>query len=378
MQQGERKIAIVHDELTRRGGAESVLDELIRIYPSADIYTLYAGTPVIEVDNVRRDVQTSFLQHLPRWFRRHPRRLAMLLPLAAEQLDLSNYDLVLSSASGFAKSIIVRAHVPHICYCHTPTRYLWENISQSLATIPRGLRTLAKLSQHVLRVSDFAAAARIDLFLVNSQWTRERVSTYYRRPSRVVYPPVDTTFFTPATRPLRLSRRPFLCVGRLTTHKRFDQAIAVCEKLGIPLIIVGTGDQRHNLQRLAGPFTTLVGTVDRVRLREYYRSARALLQPGQEDFGIATVEAQACGLPVIAYGTGGVREIVRPNETGILYDAPTVEALANAVHRFMSMDLGTNSELAQAQALRFSTMIFRSSLRQAVQSFIAKQASTTV
>ena len=353
------RVAIVHDELTRRGGAEAVLEELIRMLPQADVYALYAGRPRITVDNTTYPVHTTFLQRLPRWFRRHPARVLGFLPYAAEQIDLSNYDLVLSSASAFAKGVVTRSNVPHVSYCHTPTRYAWDTSHQVLARTPRWQRPFGKLLLHFIRLSDYAAAQRVDHFIANSQWTSERIATYYHNhDSPVVYPPIDTAFFTPSpSKPPR--RSGFVCVGRLTPSKQFDQAITVCEKLGLPLTIVGTGHDTRRLEKLAGPNTQFVGKVDREQLRELYRGAQALIQPGEEDFGMATAEALACGTPVIAYGVGGAAEVVRHNETGILYKQPTVEALAEALRNFLAEPQKFPSGILQQSVMRFSVRQFR-------------------
>ncbi len=354
--QGEYKIALIHDELTRRGGAEIVFEELIRLFPQADIYALYAGKPMIKVSNVTRRVETTFLQSFPIWFRRHPRRLLPLLPLAAEQLDFSRYDVVISSASGFVKNIITRANVPHVCYCHTPPRYLWEDTQAALRRVPRWSRLPAQVVLHVLRLFDYAAAQRVDSYIANSAWTRDRIETYYGRNSTVISPPIDTTFFTPGRRSAESRRqKPFLCVGRLTPAKRFEQAIIACEKLELPLVIVGSGDHRSNLEKIAGRHTRFVGRLSREELRSYYRSARALLQPGEEDFGMAAVEALACGTPVIACGIGAAKEIVESPTTGLTYKLPRVEALAEAIRRFITtIEVKVDREAMQRKAFSFS------------------------
>ncbi|MDZ4225341.1 MAG: glycosyltransferase, partial [Candidatus Andersenbacteria bacterium] len=329
------KVALVHDELTRRGGAEIVLEELAMIFPQADIYALYAGRPMMSINGRKRSVHTSFLQHWPLWWRRHPKRVLPLLPYAAEQLDLSGYDVVISSASGFVKGIITRADIPHVCYCHTPTRYLWEDAGAATRRAPVWQRWPGRILQHYLRLADFAAAQRVDYFIANSRWTKQRINTYYRREAKVIYPPIDTSFFTPAYESVSGRRKKyFLCVGRLTPSKNFDQAIAVGEKLRLPLVIAGSGYDERRLRKLAGPYTTFAGRVDREELRDLYRNARALLQPGAEDFGMAAAEAAACGTPVVAYGVGGIREIAG-KQTAQLYAQPTVEALAEAIRKFI-------------------------------------------
>lgn len=373
-----KKVAIVHDELTRRGGAEILLEELLRIYPQADVYALYAGNvPKMTVDGRTYDITTSSLQKLPKFFRKHFSRMLLFLPQAAEQFDLSGYDLVISSASAFAKGIVTRSGVPHLCYCHTPTRYLWD-ASQSLLKQTRLARPFLRLLFHYLRMVDFAAAQRPDAYVTNSQYTREKIKTYYRQDSAVVYPAIDTTFFTPAFAKAS-SGRPrqfFLCVGRLSREKRFDHAIKVMEKLGIPLIIAGTGSDEARLKSLARKHTTFVGKVSQEDIRELYRSARALIQPGIEDFGMAAAEALSCGTPVIAYGKGGVQEIVTNGVHGILYQDQLPEMLAEALRQFIRIERAFFPGNLQKRAFLFSRESFQKGIREQVEHLLQVRNTT--
>jgi glycosyltransferase involved in cell wall biosynthesis len=258
-------IALVHDELVRRGGAEIVLEELVRVFPQADVYALYSSNnPVLSVSKATYPIHTSFIQKLPIWFRQHPGRVLPLLPYAAEQLDLSDYELVISSTSGFAKGVVTRATIPHICYCHAPTRYLWDASLEVARRVGPSRRFVLKILQHYLRMADFTAAQRPNIFIANSQYTKQRLATYYRRASTVVYPPIDTQFFTPlrqarpSTEQNLAEQAPFfLCVGRLSATKYFDHAIAVCEKLQLPLVIIGTGQEAARLKAISGRHTKL-------------------------------------------------------------------------------------------------------------------------
>lgn len=370
------KIALVHDELVRRGGAEVVFEELIRLFPQADVYSLYAGRPIIEVDSVLYNVGTSFLQQLPVWFRRHPKRLLPLLPYAAEQLDFSDYQIVISSASGFVKAIVTRANIPHLCYCHTPTRYLWDNAQQVLVQQSPWWRWPAQLWLHYLRLADFTAAQRVDRFLANSAYTQARIQTYYRRTSRVVYPPIETDFYTPnhslSIRSWR-DRDYFLCVGRLTPSKYFDQAIRVCEKLGFNLVVVGKGSEQKRLASLAGRHTHFVDSISPTQLRDYYRHALALIQPGIEDFGMASVEAIACGTPVIALGIGGAREIITHRAEGYLYREQREEALAEAIRSFLADRILFDPQVLHTSAQRFSKDTFASAIYSQVEAALSSK-----
>ncbi|MEK7499380.1 MAG: glycosyltransferase, partial [Patescibacteria group bacterium] len=274
--QAKLKVAIVHDELIRRGGAEVVLEELLKIYPQADVFALYAGNvPKMTVDGKTYDIKTSSLQKMPLWFRMHPGRLLPFLPQAAEQFDLSSYDVVISSASGFAKGVVTRSGVPHICYCHTPTRYLWDGY-QNVLKNRKGNNIVLRLLFHYLRMVDFTAAQRPDAYIANSKYTASRIKTYYRKESSVVYPPIDTDFYTPlrsAFAGATGGAAPgfFLCVGRLTREKRFDHAIQVAEKLGLKLKIVGVGRDEARLKKIAGKHTEFLGAVSKEQLRDLYR-----------------------------------------------------------------------------------------------------------
>lgn len=347
MSKGEPKIALVHDELIRRGGAEVVFEELTRIFPQADVFALYAGKPILEFERQRRVVQTSFLQRWPRWFRRHPGRMLPWLLLAAEQFDFSQYDLVLSSVSGFAKAIVTRANVPHICYCHTPTRYLWDSTHEILQQRSRFVRPPLAALFHMLRMLDYAAAQRVDMWLANSKYTQARIKKYYRKDSEVVYPPIRTDFYFPEQK----QRSYFLIVGRASPTKHFEQAILVCKKLALPLEMVGIGGGRY---------------VSDEKLRELYRRARAVLIPGVEDFGMAAAEALACGTPVIAQHAGGVTEIVKNFQHGILYDGQGVEALAEGIRRFLAHEATFMPEALHRHIEQFSVKIFHKAIQNAV------------
>ncbi|MBI3255399.1 MAG: glycosyltransferase [Candidatus Andersenbacteria bacterium] len=367
------KVALIHDEFVRRGGAEVVFEEMLRIWPQARVYGLYASNrPALSVDGRRYEIQTSSLQRLPLWFRKHPGRLLPLLPHAAEQFDLSDFDLVLSSSSGFAKGVITRSSIPHICYCHTPTRYLWDSTHAGQRKAWFGGRFLTRSLFHYLRMADFAAAQRPDVFIANSRYTQQRIRQYYRRESEVVYPPIHTEFFTPLETTLSLTghnptERPFVLVGRLTPAKHFEQAIIVCAKLQLPLVVVGVGRDLARLKAIAGPKTLFIGKATPEELRQYLRGARALIQPAVEDFGMATVEALACGTPVIAYGEGGVKEIVVSGKHGVLYRTPQTEGLAEALRQFMMAENRFEPALLQAQAMRFSAYLFRQNLEKQVE-----------
>lgn len=367
MLRGIKKIALIHDELTRRGGAEIVFEELAALFPQADLFTLYAGRPVLRADDKLRPLKTSYLQRWPTWMRRHPGRMLPFLPHAAEQFDFSGYEAVISSASAFAKAIITRSNVPHICYCHTPTRYLWDEALTVAAARPRPGRLPLQWLQHYLRLMDFTAAQRVDVWLANSEYTRARIAKFYRRASQVIYPPIDVEFYYPAAHQTKSDF--FLAVGRLTPMKQLTVAIRVCEKLELPLVIVGQGLDEPRLRKLArqyGGCTRFIRRISKKELREYYRSARALIQPGVEDFGMAAAEALACGTPVIALGRGGVKEMVQHEQTGILYDLPHEEGLADGIRQFLTRTASFDPAMLAQSVRRFRREIFHDAIYKVV------------
>jgi len=375
------RVALVHDEFVRRGGAEAVLEEMVKMFPQAHVYGLYAGErPWFTFDGRKYDIRTSFLQKLPLWMRQHPRRLLPLLPHAAEQFDLSAYDLVISSSSGFSKGVITRSLIPSICYCHTPTRYLWDSTHEVSAKAPLGGIYISRALLHYLRMADFAAAQRPDMFIANSQFTANRIAHYYRRESSVVYPPIRTDFFTPMVHPRGVpwvrEERPFVLLGRLTPAKHFEQAVAVCTKLQLPLLVIGGGSEARRLKKMAGGVVRFAGNIPVQAVRDALRNARALLQPGIEDFGMAAAEALACGTPVIAYKWGGVTEIVTSSKHGILYPTARPEGLAEALRQFMLVEHTFEASVLQRQAMEFSTYRFRKDFMQQIE--IALRGTSTI
>jgi glycosyltransferase involved in cell wall biosynthesis len=350
------RVALVHDWLTGRRGGEKVLEALAEIFPRAPIYTLIrfpgSQSPAIE----QRDIRTSFLQRMP-FLRKHYRWYLPLYPLAVEQFDLQDYELVLSSSHCVAKGIIPSADALHVSYIHSPVRYVWNQYFAYFGPGKTGVlgRLFIPPVVHRLRVWDVTSAARVDHFIANSKAVARRIERYYRRNAEVVHPPVDTDFFTlPASEP---ERRAFLIVSALVPYKRIDVALAAFRRRGRRLRVVGDGPDYKKLRRMAGPNVEFFGPVSDEELRRFYQEAAALLMPGEEDFGIASLEAQACGTPVVAYGRGGVLETVLDGETGLLYDTPTPSALAGALDKFQGLTFNKNS--LRTQALRFSRGVFK-------------------
>lgn len=343
---GELRVALVHDWLTGMRGGEKVLEILAGLFPEAPIYTLFHFPGSVSKALESHPIHTSFLQKAPR-VREHYRGYLPLFPAAIEEFDLTSYDLIISSSHCVAKGVIPSPDAWHVCYCHTPMRYAWD---QEHVYFPdrTGLRARARsLVLSGLRSWDASSASRVNLYVANSSFVARRIRTYYGREAEVVHPPVDTDFFTPGPS----SENGYcLMVSALAPYKRVEMAIAACDRLGLELRVVGDGPEAERLRDLGSPRVRLLGTVDRERLRDLYRGARLFLQPGVEDFGIASVEALACGTPVVAVAKGGILDVVEDGRHGHLYpDWGGTADLAEAIDKagrigFNLLDLRSRAE----------------------------------
>ncbi len=354
------RVALVHDWLTGMRGGEKVIEALGGLFPGAPLFTLFhfpgSVSPAIESHPIR----TSFLQTAP-GIRGHYRGYLPLFPAAIEELDLSGFDVVVSSSHCVAKGVIPPPDAFHLCYCHTPMRYAWD---QEHAYFPnrRGIRArLRSLALTGLRAWDVASAARVHLFVANSRFVAQRIQTYYGRPAEVVHPPVDVGFFTPG--PKKAEKKGYcLMVSALAPYKKIEEAMAACEKLGIELRVVGEGPESKRLAAMAGPNVRFLGKVDGERLRDLYRGALLFLQPGVEDFGISSVEALACGTPVVAAARGGILDVVEDGRHGVLYpDWEGPAALAEAIDK--ARGIGFNALDLRTRAESFSVVSFTSRVR---------------
>ena len=348
------RVALVHDWLTGMRGGEKVLEVLCERFPAADLFTLFhvpgSVSPTIE----RRRIITSFVQHLP-MAARYYRRYLPLFPSAIERFNLAQYDLVISSSHCVAKSVVTPTHVRHLCYCHSPMRYAWDQFDAYFGPArvgPLASRWIYRPLLTRLARWDAATAGRPNRFLSNSQYVAGRIGRYYNRQSTIVYPPVDTVYYHPTSAP-RASH--FLVVSALVPYKRIELAIAACGRVGAGLRIVGDGPDRRRLEAAsgdAGAGVTFLGRLTDAGIREEYRAATAVLLPGEEDFGIVPVEAQACGTPVVALGRGGALETVVDGETGVLFSEPTVDHLAAALQRVTALPV--DRDRMRQHAERFS------------------------
>jgi glycosyltransferase involved in cell wall biosynthesis len=348
------RVALVHDYLNQYGGAERVLEELHRIFPDAPVFTsIYwpeQMTPAIRA----MDVRTSFMQRLPGVLRRHQQYLA-LYPFAFASFDLSGYDLVISNCSAFCKGVRKRPDARHICYCLTPMRWVWNRDAYlAREQIPGALRLALPPLLRWQRAWDLATNKRVDRFVAISRAVAERIKRHYRRDATIVHPPVDCAEPPPSGRVADY----YLVLSRLIPYKRIDLAIDACTRLGRPLKIAGsTGRAEPSLRARAGPGVEFLGRVSEEERRRLMAGCRAFLFPGEEDFGITPVEANASGRPAIAYAAGGALDTVVDGETGVLFHDQGVEALAGAIER--SERIAWDPAAIRAHAMQFDTSVFR-------------------
>ena len=353
------RVAIIHYWLVGMRGGEKVLEELCLLYPQADIFThVHDPARTSAVINAHR-VTTTFIARLP-FARRLYQRYLPLMPSALEELDLTGYDLVLSSEAGPAKGVITHPDALHICYCHSPMRYLWDQYHTYRGQAGRLTRLVMSLTMPALRAWDVASSARVDHFVANSRFIARRIAKAYRRESTVIYPPVDLDAFAVHPAP---SREAYVAIGQLVPYKHFDLAVAACTALGRRLIVIGTGADEARLKAMAGPTVTFKGWASKEELREAYANCRALLFPGEEDFGIVPLEAMASGRPVIAYGSGGALDTVVPGETGVFFARLSVGALTQAILDFEANEAGFDPERMRRHACGFGRDVFRGKIK---------------
>jgi glycosyltransferase involved in cell wall biosynthesis len=346
------RLAIVCDWLTNFGGAEKVILALHRLFPAAPIFTSIYN-PELMKGFEDADVRTSHLQHFPLAKTKHQLYLAMM-PGVFERMDLSDYDIVISSSHSCAKGIITKPATMHVCYCHTPMRYAWED-SHSYINQYRtnGLvKKYAKFLMHGIRIWDRLSADRPDHFIANSHHVQQRIFKYYRKPSTVIHPFVETNQYRAGQK----REKFFLACGRLTPYKRFDLLVDTFNDLGLPLKIVGTGIALNSLKKNAKTNIEFLGHVSDETLHGLYEKAQGFIFPQTEDFGITPLEAMAAGCPVIAYGKGGATETIIDGKTGIFFPEQTIESLSQTIQKFNKTEFKT--EDIRKQAEKFDVDVF--------------------
>jgi glycosyltransferase involved in cell wall biosynthesis len=351
------KIAIVHDWLVSYAGADRVVDQLHMIFPNAPIYTLVYDKKQMPDRFRKYDIRTTAIQKIP-FATNLYKYFFTMMPLAFERLDLTPFDLVISSCSSCSKGIITRPDAIHICYCHTPTRYIWDFYYSYLSNAGWLKRLMIPHIAHKMRIWDKVAADRVDYFIANSKFVAQRIQKYYRRDSNVIYPCVHLNEYPIVDKPDEY----YLMVGRFTFYKRFDLGIAACTKLGKNLIVVGKGEERKRLQAIAGPTVSFKGALSDDEIKRLYTHAKGFIFPGEEDFGITPVEAQSAGCPVLAYGSGGALETVLAGQTGVFFYEQTVESVIQCIEHFENASCLIPRSKIREHALSFSEQRFRSEI----------------
>ena len=360
----DRRVALIHDFLLDVRGAERVFAALCDLYPQADLFTAVYDERGTEGWFAHRNVNTSFLQRL-RPTARTFRPLLPLYPYAMEALDLSGYDVVVSSSSAWAHGVLVDPDAVHVSYCHNPFRYAWNAREQTLSGRDPITRAALAVILKRWRMWDFIAAQRVDRYVANSETTRKRILRYFDRESTVLHPPVQTSRFRPVDQP----GPAYMVLSELMPHKRIDVAVRAFNQLRLPLVVVGNGPDARRLKRMAGPTISFTGRVSDEEAARLLAECRALIVTATEEFGIAAVEAQAAGRPVIALREGGARETVREGKTGTFFESPAPAALAATVAGFDALEVDPAACVRNAR--RFDVSVFRREMRDVVDDALA-------
>ncbi len=354
----EVRIAVVHHWFVTRGGGERVAECIASLFPAAEIFTLVSRPEGMPVGLAERKLHTSFLQQVP-FGTSHHRHMMPLYPSATEGLDLRGFDLVVSSDSGPVKGVRVDPGAVHICYCHSPMRYLYDGYDAYRSEMKGAIKALFTATAGRVRRWDTAAAKRVSYFIANSNYVAERIQRSYGRESAVIHPPIELGLARSVEQP----GVHYLAAGRLVGYKRTELMVEACQRLGRRLRIAGTGPEEARLRKMAGPEVEFLGKLSDDRLWQEYAECRALLFAADEDFGMVPLEAQACGRPVIAYGAGGSLETVRGGQTGVYFGEQTVESLMDGITRFEAWESEFSPEDARAWAQEFATPVFLERMR---------------
>ncbi len=364
------KVAIIHYWLVGMRGGEKVVEALGELYPQADIFT-HVYVPEMVSDRIRQHrIIPTFINGLPRAASMYKKYLP-LMPLALEQLDLRGYDLIISSESGPAKGIVAPSDALHVCYCHTPMRYIWNMYHDYRKSAGRFTRLIMPPLAHYLRMWDVTSAARVDSFVANSTTIAKRIRRYYGADSVVINPPVDTGAFSIAPSPEIGDF--YLMAGELVSYKRPDLAVRAFNEMKIKLVVIGGGEMLDEVRGLAGPTVTVLGSQPFDVLKYHYARCQALIFPGEEDFGMVPVEAMASGRPVIAFDRGGATETVKEGVSGVFFSEQTVEAISSAVRRLASIEI--DPETIAAHARQFGRDQFFQKMRKHIDGLLAQRAS---
>ena len=363
------KVAIIHYWFISPRGGEKVIEELCSLFPSADIYTLVLDQFFLNSFLKNKTIITSFINKIP-FSKRLYKFLLPLMPLALEQFDLQDYDIVISSESGPAKGVLTSSHTLHICYCHTPMRYVWDMYHDYMSASGKIQRFFMAPILHYLRIWDRLSADRVDHFVANSANVAQRIAKHYRRPADVVYPPVATDDFYISAQHDDF----YLFVGQLVGYKRADLAVKAFTRSGRRLVVIGEGEEMRKLLAMAGRNVEFLGRQSFKVLRFHYSRCQALVFPGEEDFGIVPLEAMASGRPVIAFGKGGALETVVDGSTGVFFHQQTEDSLLDAVERFEGMKSQFVPGEIRAHACQFDRERFKSEMSKIIETQLRAHA----
>ncbi|HLN19305.1 MAG TPA: glycosyltransferase [Patescibacteria group bacterium] len=368
------KVALVHDFLTAYGGAERVLEVLTEMFPDAPIYTLLYDREKMRGKFENKIISASFLQKFPEILRKRYKFLLPLMPIAPETFDLRDYDLVISSTGAWSKGIVTRLNTIHISYFHSPMRFAWDANGEYLSQQKKGFITnfIVRRILNYIRIWDKVAADRPDYIISNSKYTAVRVKKYYGRDSEVIYPPATINEGSTSIMEVASPKKYFLIVSRLSPYKKIDAVVEAFNKLELPLVIVGEGEQKKYIERIAEKNIQILGWKNDQDTEKIFKNARAFIFPCIDDFGIAPVEAMSCGVPVIAIREGGVLETVIEGKTGEFFDAATPEVIADGVRRFMENEKGYDKNYIIKRAQEFRKERFIDEIKKYIENIILK------
>ena len=353
------KVAIVHDFMVQAGGAERVLKEISDMCPEAPIFTLLYDKEKMHEMFKGKNIRPSYLQKFPKFLRNHYRWLLPFFPVIPETFDLREYDLVISSSGAWSKGIVTKLDTIHVAYLHSPMRWVWD-YNEKYVKENKGIRFgfLLRIVFNYLRIWDRLAAERPDYLIANSEYTQKRIDKYYRRESIVIYPPVSMKHEAWSMKH-ESNKKYFLIISRLSAYKKVDVVVEAFNKLGLPLVVIGSGEQESYLRKIAKKNVKVLGWQKDEVIAKYYQNAEAFIFPAEDDFGITPVEAMLAGVPVIAYRMGGVLETVEESITGEFFDSQTPEVLADGVRRFLNNKDKYDRDVIRKRGEEFSKERFR-------------------
>ena len=361
------RIALVHDYLVQYGGAERVLECFSEIFPYAPIYTLIYSKELMRGKFSKKNIQTSFIQKIP-FSKSNHRIFPLFMTFGVEQFDFSDYDVILSDSSGFAKGAITGPETLHICYMHTPMRYAWDDCQKYTSDFyfPRLIKKVVPFFMNYIRLWDKVSADRPDKIIANSNFVSRRIKKYYQRESEIIHPPVNLEKFYSGKK----QEDYFLMVGRLIAYKRFDIGIKAFNKLGLKLKIIGRGPDLAKLKKIAGPNIEFLGRVSDEKLAKNYAQCRAFIFPQEEDFGIVAIEAMASGRPLIAYKGGDIVEHMEDGKSGIFFEKQNKEDIINAIKKFEKMQF--DSDYIRKSVLKFDKSFFKAKIKEYIEKELEK------